>query len=247
MARITEVAPDLFRITTFVEPFNLQFSQFLVRDDEPLLFHTGPKALFPVVKEAVTSLIDVRTLKWIGFSHFEADECGTLPEWQTLAPSATAVCSIVGKLVSVDDCLSLRPAKGLSDDEVLDTGRYRFRFLSTPHVPHCWEAGLLFEQTHRTLLCSDLFHQVGDVEPVTEADIIDRCRGVLVEYQQGPLANYLPYCTLTDATLKRLAALRPRTLATMHGSVYVGDGHQALLNLAGVFREVLDSSNQLIR
>jgi flavorubredoxin len=247
MAVITEVAPDLFRITSFIEPFNLQFSQFLLRDDEPLLFHTGPKALFPAVKQAVASLIDCHRLKWIGLSHFEADECGTLPEWQSLAPSATAVCSLVGKLVSVDDCLSLRPAKGLSDGELLETGRYRFRFLATPHVPHCWEAGLLFEETHRTLLCSDLFHQIGDVEPVTEADIIGRCREVLVEYQQGPLANYLPYCTLTDATLKRLAELRPRTLATMHGSVYVGDGSQALLDLADVFRDVLDPSARLPR
>ena len=242
MAQITEVAPDLVRITTFVEPFNLQFSQFLVRDDEPLLFHTGPRALFPVIKEAVASLIDLENLRWIGFSHFEADECGTLPEWQTLAPQSTAVCSLVGKLVSVDDCLSLRPAKGMSDGEVLQTGRYRFRFrfLATPHVPHCWEAGLLFEETEQTLLCSDLFHQGGDGEPVTQSDVIGRCRKVLVEYQQGPLANYIPYCTLTDATLKRLAALQPRTLATMHGSVYVGDGSQALHDLAGVFREIFD-------
>jgi len=244
MPQITEVAPDLFRITTFVEPFNLQFSQFLLRDEEPLLFHTGPRMMFPAVKEAVASLIEPTRLRWIAFSHFEADECGTLPEWQTLAPQSLAVCSLVGKLVSVDDCLALRPAKGLADGEVLETGQYRFRFLGTPHVPHCWEAGLLFEETHRTLLCSDLFHQLGDVEPVTQSDIIARCRQVLLEYQQGPLANYLPYCTLTDATLKRLAALRPKTLATMHGSVYVGDGSQALLNLAGVFHEVLGQSDR---
>ena len=122
MAQITEVAPDLFRITTFVEPFNLQFSQFLLRDDEPLLFHTGPRALFPGVKEAVVSLIGLETLRWIGFSHFEADECGTLPEWQTASPHSMAVCSMVGKLVSVDDCLALRPAKGMTDGEVLQTG-----------------------------------------------------------------------------------------------------------------------------
>lgn len=244
MAQITEVAPDLFRITTFVQPFNLQFSQFLVRDEEPLLFHTGPRMMFPAVKEAVASLIEPARLRWIAFSHFEADECGTLPEWQTLAPQSLAVCSLVGKLVSVDDCLALRPAKGLADGEILETGRYRFRFLGTPHVPHCWEAGLLFEETHRTLLCSDLFHQLGDVEPVTQSDIIGRCRQVLLEYQQGPLANYLPYCTLTDPTLKRLAALQPKTLATMHGSVYVGDGSQALLDLAGVFLDVLGRSDE---
>ncbi len=239
MTQITEVAPDVFRISTFVKPFNLQFSQFLVRDDEPLLFHTGPRLLFPAVKEAVASLIDPQALRWIGFSHFEADECGTLPEWQTLAPKSTAVCSLVGKLVSVDDCLSLTPAKGLNDGEALETGRYRFRFLATPHVPHCWESGLFFEESQQTLLCSDLFHQGGNVEPLTHGDVIDRCRNVLTEYQQGPLANYMPYCTLTDATLKRLAQLEPKTLATMHGSVYSGDGRQALLDLAAVFREVL--------
>ncbi|MBH0183900.1 MAG: MBL fold metallo-hydrolase [Nitrospira sp.] len=239
MAHVTEIAPDLFRITTFVEPFNLQFSQFLVRDDEPLLFHTGPRALFSEVKAAVASLIDLQTLRWIGFSHFESDECATVPEWQQLAPQSQAVCSLVGKLVSVDDCLALRPAKGMMDGEVLQTGTYRFRFLATPHVPHCWEAGLLFEETERTLLCSDLLHQEGDVEPMTESDVLDRCRQTLVEYQQGPLANYMPYCTLTDATLQRLAALQPKRLATMHGSVYVGDGSKALQDLAIIWREVL--------
>lgn len=239
MAQITEIAPDLFRITTFLEPFNMQFSQFLVRDAEPLLYHTGPRMLFPAVKEAVASLIDVRTLRRIGFSHFEADECESLPEWQQLAPQSDAVCSMVGKLVSVDDCLAVRPAKGMADGEVLETGKYRFRFLATPHVPHCWESGLMFEETQRTLLCSDLLHQGGNVEPVTHSDVVGRCRDVLVEYQQGPLANYMPYCTLTDPTLARLAALQPKTVATMHGSVYVGDGAQALRDLASVFREVL--------
>ncbi|MDH4237059.1 MAG: MBL fold metallo-hydrolase [Nitrospira sp.] len=238
MAKITEIAPDLFRITTFVEPFNIQFSQFLLRDDEPLLFHTGPRSLFSAVKESVASLIDPRTLRWIGFSHFESDECATLPEWQHLAPQSEAVCSLVGKMVSVDDCLALRPAKGMAEGEVLQTGKYRFRFLATPHVPHCWEAGLLFEETERTLLCSDLLHQDGDVEPMTESDVIGRCRKTLMDYQQGPLANYMPYCTLTDATLQRLAALQPKRLATMHGSVYVGDGGRALQDLAGVLREV---------
>lgn len=239
MAHVTEIAPNLFRITTFVEPFNLQFSQFLVRDDEPLLFHTGPRALFSEVKAAVASLIDPQTLRWIGFSHFESDECATVPEWQRLAPHSEVVCSVVGKLVSVDDCLALRPAKGMTDGEVLQTGTYRFRFLATPHVPHCWEAGLLFEETEGTLLCSDLLHQEGDVEPMTESDVLGRCRKTLVEYQQGPLANYMPYCTLTDATLQRLAALQPKRLATMHGSVYVGDGRKALQDLAIVWREVL--------
>lgn len=239
MGKITEIAPDLFRLTTFVEPFNIQFSQFLVRDDQPLLFHTGPRALFQEVKSAVASLIDPQTLRWIGFSHFESDECATVPEWQQLAPQSEVLCSVVGKMVSVDDCLALRPAKGMGDGDVLETGRYRFRFLATPHVPHCWEAGLLFEETQRTLLCSDLFHQDGDVEPMTESDVIGRCRETLLEYQRGPLANYVPYCSLTEVTLNRLAALQPKRLATMHGSVYVGDGSTALRDLAVMWREVL--------
>ena len=181
-------------------------------------------------------------MRWIGFSHFEADECGSLPEWQQLAPQSDAVCSLVSKLVSVDDCLALRPAKGMTDGEVLETGKYRFRFLATPHVPHCWESGLLFEETQRTLLCSDLLHQNGNVEPVTQSDVVGRSRDVLVEYQQGPLANYMPYCTLTDPTLQRLAALQPKTVATMHGSLYVGDGGKALRDLATVFREVLGAA-----
>jgi flavorubredoxin len=127
----------------------------------------------------------------------------------------------------------------MTDGEVLTTGKYRFRFLHTPHVPHCWEAGLLFEETQKTLLCSDLFHQNGDVEAVTESDVLDRCRQVLVEYQRGPLANYLPYSTLTEPTLSRLAELQPKMLATMHGSAYVGDGARALRDLAVMFKEVL--------
>ncbi|BFU97090.1 MAG: conserved protein of unknown function [Nitrospira sp.] len=239
MAQVTEIAPDVFRITTFVAAFDLQFSQFLVRDEEPLLFHTGPRALFPGIREAVASLIDPAAVRWIGFSHFEADECGTLPEWQGLASEATAVCSMVGKVVSVDDCLALRPARGMSDGEVLSTGKYRFRFVSTPHVPHCWEAGLLFEEVNRTLFCSDLFHQGGNVEPVAGSDLLERCRRILLEYQRGPLANYIPYSTLTEPTLLRLAELRPKTMAAMHGSAFVGDGADALRELAAIWKDVL--------
>ena len=243
MATVLEIAPDLFRISAFVPEFNLQFNQFLVRDAEPLLFHTGPRGMFAAVRDAVTTVLDPKTIRWIGFSHVEADECGSLPEWQALAPQSTAVCSLVGKLVSVDDCMATRPALGMQDGEVLTTGKYRFRFLHTPHVPHCWEAGFLFEETQRTLLCSDLFHQAGDVEASTQTDVIGRCRQALVEYQQGPLANYMPYSTLTDPTLQRLAALQPKTLATMHGSAFVGDGARALRDLAVVLKEVLGSKS----
>jgi flavorubredoxin len=239
MAQITEIAPDIYRICTFVPDANLQFNQFLVRDEQPLLFHTGMKALFPVVRDAVAKLLPPASIRWIGFSHFEADECGALAEWQTLAPAATAVCSLVAKLVSVDDVVALRPAQALSDGELLSTGKYRFRMLQTPQVPHAWDASLLFEETQRTLLCSDLFHQNGDVEASTSGDIVGRFKQMLVEYQQGPLANYLPFTPNTEPTLQRLAALKPRTLAAMHGSTFVGDGAQALADLAQAMRDVL--------
>ncbi len=239
MSDVTEIAPDVFRISTFVEPVNLQFNQFLVRDDEPLLFHTGMNALFPAVREAVATVLDPATIRWIAFSHFEADECGALRSWQEAAPHAEAACSLVAKLVSVDDVVALRPARALADDEVLTTGQRRFRFLQTPQVPHAWDAGLMFEETSSVLLCSDLFHQNGDVEPTTESDVVGRFKQMLIEYQQGPFAHYLPYASHTEATVKRLADLKPRVLAAMHGSAYVGDGRQALHDLAAVMKEVL--------
>lgn len=240
MTNITEIAPDIFRISTFIPEANLQFAQFLVRDDEPLLFHTGMRALFPIVREAVGKIIPPETVKWIGFSHFEADECGALNEWQTVAPEATPVCSFVGKVVSIDD-FALRPARPMNDGESFSTGKYSFRFLQTPHVPHCWEAGLLFEETNKTLFCSDLFHQNGDVAPSTESDIIELCRQTFLEYQQTPLANYFPYTKQTDKIMKSLADLKPQTLAAMHGSTFIGDGEKAILDLANVLSEVLDT------
>ena len=239
MTQITEIAPDIYRISTFIPEGNLQFNQFLVRDEQPLLYHTGMKGLFPAVRDAVATLIDPSTIRWIGFSHFEADECGALTEWQTLAPEAIAVCSLVGKIVSVDDVVARRPAQAMTDGEVFSTGKYRFRMLLTPHVPHCWEASLLFEETQGTLFCSDLFHQNGDVEPSTSADVVGRFKQTLVEYQQGPLANYMPYTPYTESTLQRLAALKPKTLAAMHGSTFVGDGAKALTDVAQVIKEIL--------
>jgi len=238
MTQITEIAPDIYRISTFIPEVNLQFNQFLVKDDEPLLFHTGMKAMLPLVRDAVASLSDPSSIRWLGFSHFEADECGSLNEWLQTAPAAQPVCSLVGALVSIND-FAIRPARGMTDGEVLSTGKYRFRFLHTPHVPHCWEAGLLFEETNGTLLCSDLFHQNGNVEPMTGSDLIERARKTLVDYQAGPFANYMPYTKHTDGILQGLADLKPRTIATMHGSTYAGDGERALRDLADVMREVL--------
>lgn len=235
---ITEIAPDVYQIVTYVPEADLQFNQFLIKDDEPLLFHTGMNALFPVVHEAVASLIDPATLRWIGFSHFEADECGSLNQWLQLAPNAQAACSLVGAMVSLND-FAIRPARGMTTGEIINTGKYRFRFLHTPHLPHCWEAGLLFEETNGTLLCSDLFHQSGVVEPLTTSDVIGRARQTLVEYQAGPLANYMPYTKNTDGILQSLAELKPRTIAPMHGSAYVGDGERAIRDFAVMMQEVL--------
>ncbi len=238
MTQVTEVAPDLFRISTFVPEADLQFNQFLVRDDEPLLFHTGLRKMFPVVRDAVAKVIDPARVRWIGFSHFEADECGALNDWLACAPRAQAACGVVGAVVSVDDVAD-RAARPLADGEVIATGRYRFRYCRTPHVPHGWDAGLLFEETERTLLCSDILQQNGEVEPLTTADVIGRFRDALRNYQAGAFANYLPYTPMTDGILANLAALQPKTLATMHGSTFVGDGARALGDCAAVFREVL--------
>lgn len=235
---VDEIAPDTYRISTYVPEINLQFNQFLVTDDEPLLYHTGMRGLFPRVLEEVSSVIDPARLRWVGFSHFESDECGALNDWLGVAPRAEPVCSVVGALVSVND-FALRPARALADGEVLATGRRRLRFIQTPHVPHCWEAGLMFEETEATLLCSDLFTHTGDVAPLTEADVVGPFSEGLVADLAGPLAGAYPYTPQTEGTLARLAELRPKTLALMHGSTFVGDGRGALLDLAAAMREIL--------
>lgn len=238
MFRIDDIAPDLHRISLYVAQIDMQFNYFLLRDEEPLLFGTGYRSTFPVLREAVSTLIDPARLRWLGFSHFESDECGALNQWLAIAPDAAPVCSLLGAMVSVNDFAD-RPALGLADGEVLSTGRYRLRFCSTPHVPHGWDAGVFFEETQATLLCSDLFHHFGDVEPLTEEDVVGRTRAALKQMQASPLAGYLPYTGQTQGLLSGLAELRPRTLAVMHGSSYRGDGGQALRDLDGVLRETL--------
>jgi len=236
--RITEIAADHYVISIYVREFNLRFNHFLIKDEEPLLFHAGMKQMFPLMRDAVTRIIDPATLRWISFSHFEADEYGALNEWLAIAPQAAPVCGLVGAAVSVND-FSMRPARVLAHDEILKIGRYRLRFRRTPHVPHNWEASLLFEEVTRTLLCSDLFTHEGDVEPLTESDVVDRAKSSLLEGQKGPFANAYPYTPFTEPILQGLADLRPARLALMHGSAFVGDGARALLDLAKVMREVL--------
>ena len=235
---ITEIAPDIYRLSLYMPEADLQFNQFLVKDDEPLLFHTGMRGIFPEVRAAVAQIIDPAQLRHIGFSHFEADECGALNEWLAIAPRSVPVCSFVGAEVSVNDFAS-RPARGLHDGETFSTGKYRFRFVQTPHLPHGWEAGFLFEETSRTLFSSDLFHQSGDVEPVTSESIIERVRQTMIDFNAGPLAGYQPYTRQTEQNLQKLIALEPATIAVMHGSSYTGDGARALRDLGIVMREVL--------
>lgn len=235
---ITEIAPDVYRLSLFVPEANLQFNQFLVKDDEPLLFHTGMRGIFPLVREAVAKIINPADLRHIGFSHFEADECGALNEWLAIAPNAEPVCSFVGAMVSVNDFAS-RPARGLMDGATFETGKYKFRFIQTPHLPHCWEAGLLFEETNGTLFSSDLFTHEGEVEPLTENTIVERARETYLSYNAGPLASYQPYTRQTESNLEKLIALHPKTIAAMHGSTFVGDGAEALRDLGSVMRELL--------
>lgn len=237
-SNITEISTDLYRISTFNTDFGIQFNQFLLRDEEPFLMHTGFKQMFPLTLEAVASIIDPAKLRWIGFSHFESDECGALNDWLRVAPESQAVCSFVGAAVSVNDFAD-RPARPLNDDETFATGRHRLRFLATPHVPHSWDAGLFFDETEKTLFCSDLFFQPQDPQPITESDLVGRVRESIIAGLSSPLANDMPYTPYTDKTLRRLADLEPRTFAVMHGSSFRGDGRQAILDLAGVIKEVL--------
>jgi flavorubredoxin len=176
-------------------------------------------------------------LRHISFSHFESDECGSLHEWLAAAPKADVICSQVGALVNMSDFIG-REARGLADGGTFATGRYRFRYCQTPHLPHGWDAGVLFEETQRTLLCSDLFHHMGDVEPLTIADVVGRSRQAMKEFQAGILAGYVPYTPLTAQNLKKLADLSPKTLAVMHGSSFTGDCARALDDLNVMFREV---------
>lgn len=227
---VHEVATGIYRINTPVVfpggsgAFN--FNQYLIADDEPLLFHTGPRRMFPLVSEAVASVVPLRQLRHIAFSHFEADECGSLNEFLAVAPRAVPVCSRVAAMVSVDDVAD-RPSRPLADGEVLKLGRHEVRWFDTPHLPHAWECGLMMELHTHTLLCGDLFTQGGTGEtPITESDILGPS-----EAFRSPM-DYYAHSPDTGAMLERLAAERPKVLACMHGSAWRGDGAALLRDLA---------------
>jgi len=235
---VSEIAPDVYRISTFNPDFGIQFNQFLIKDDEPFLMHTGLRRMFPATLTALASVIDPAKLRWIGFSHFESDECGALNEWLKVAPQAQALCSTVGAIVMVNDFAD-RPPRPLADGEVLSIGSRRLRFLFTPHVPHGWDAGLFFEELSALLLCSDLFFHPGNPEPLAGDEVLERAQDSIVQNLDGPLAKDMPYTPYTDDTLRRIAALRPRTLAVMHGSSFQGDGAAAVERLARFIKSTI--------
>jgi Uncharacterized flavoproteins len=235
---VSEIAPDVYRISTFNPDFGIQFNQFIIKDDEPFLMHTGLRKMFPATLAAVASVIEPAKLRWIGFSHFESDECGALNEWLKVAPQAQALCSTVGAIVMVNDFAD-RPPRALADGEVLNIGARRLRFLFTPHVPHGWDAGLFFEEVNGLLLCSDLFFQPGNPEPLAGDEVLALAQDAIVQNLDGPLAKDMPYTPYTDDTLRRIAALRPRTLAVMHGSSFQGDGAVAIERLARFIKSTI--------
>lgn len=227
--RVDEIADGIYRIGTPVElPGGeaFSFNQYLVLDDEPLLFHMGARRMFALVREAVASLLPVERLRYVALSHTEADECGSINEWLAAAPRAVALCSRIGAMVSIND-LADRPARALADGEQLVLGRHTLQWLDTPHVPHGWDCGLMADATTGTLFCSDLFTQPGRGEAaLTEADIL----GPSEAFRRA--MDYYAHAPHTAATLHRLAGLAPRTLACMHGSAWRGDGGALLRALA---------------
>jgi flavorubredoxin len=220
---VSEVVDGVFRINTPVDiAGGFSFNQYLIVDDEPLLFHTGLRKMFPLVREAVATILPVERLRYIALSHFEADECGSLNEWLTAAPSASPVCGQVAALVSVNDVAD-RPAKPLADGETLSLGKHTVKWLETPHLPHGWETGYLMEKSTRTLLCGDLFTQGGSqLPPVTESDILEPSE----VFRQA--MDYFSHTRKATQLLEKLAAEQPTTLACMHGSAWRGDGAQLL-------------------
>jgi flavorubredoxin len=224
-----EIAPGIYRINTPVEipgAGGFNFNQYLVADDEPLLFHTGPRRMYPLVAEAIGRVLPLERLRYVAFSHFEADECGALNDFLAAAPAAVPVCSQVAAMVSVNDVAD-RPARALADGEVLRTGRHALKWLDAPHVPHAWENGFMMELETRTLLCGDLFTQGGPgAVPLTESDILAPS-----EAFRRPM-DYYAHAPQTGATLERLAREQPQVLACMHGSAWRGDGAKLLRALA---------------
>ncbi|HEX6393285.1 MAG TPA: MBL fold metallo-hydrolase [Acidimicrobiales bacterium] len=234
---VTEIADGIYRLSTLTDavPGGFTFNQFLVKGDEPLLFHTGLKESFQSVSDAVNTVVPVETLRWVTFGHWEADESGALNQWLTAAPHAELAVGAIGTMLSGND-QAIRPPRPLANGEVLDLGPKRVRWIDTPHVPHGWDAGLLFEETTGTLLCGDLFAQTGDAS-ITEGDIVTPAAAV------EDMMSATSLTPRTAPTIRGLADLRPSTLALMHGPSFRGDGASALLALADDYKARLEKQS----
>lgn len=232
---IDEIEDGIYRISTPVPmpPMGFSFNQILIVDDEPLLFHCGLKKMFPLVREAVASVIPVESLRYVGLSHYESDECGALNEWLSVAPHAIPLCSQIAALVSVGDFADREP-RGLADRETIVTGSHEVEWINTPHMPHNWECGYLMEKKTRTLLCGDLFTQPGEKNPpLTEGDIL----GPSEDFRKAFDPDAYAYSRYMDKWLARLIETNPTTLACMHGSSWKGDGAALLREMGKVLGE----------
>jgi flavorubredoxin len=227
--RIDEIADGIYRISTLVKevspPVGFTFNQFLIMADAPMLFHCGHHKMFPAIAEAVAKVMPLDRLRWLGFSHVEADECGALNDWLAAAPNATAVHGALGCNIWLRD-IADRPPRALGDNETLDLGGKRVRNLDTPHLPHGWDAGLIYEETTGTLFCSDLFAHGGDAPALTESDIV--APGIAFESR----SHAMSLTAATAPSLRRLATLEPRLLAVMHGSSTTRNAAASLTALA---------------
>ena len=228
--KINEIASGIYRLSTFVPeiapPAGFTFNQFLVLGDEPLLFHTGLRKMFPLIRDAVSRLIPPERLRWVAFGHYEADECGAMNEWLAVAPHAEVAHGQTGCLVSLND-MAARPPRVLQDGETIDLGQgKRVRYIDTPHIPHGWDAGVMFEESTGTLLCGDLFTQLGNGPALREGDVV----GPAIAGED--LFKYSSLNPGMGTTIRGLSKLAPRTLALMHGPSYSGDGAAALRALA---------------
>jgi flavorubredoxin len=233
MTTLDEIASDIYRLSTFVPdigPTGFTFNQFLIVDDEPLLFHTGHRSMFPAVRDAIEQVMPIDRLRWITFGHVESDECGAMNEFLAAAPEAQVAHGGLGCMVSISE-MAVRPPRALANGELIELGAKRVRHIDTPHVPHGWEARVLFEETTGTLLCGDLFTRLGDGPALTDTDIVGPA------IQAEDVFAYSALNPTTGDVIDGLADLAPATLALMHGSSYNGDCPTALHDLARAYRD----------
>ena len=223
--RVAEVGEDIFQLTTHVEDINFSFNQYLLRFDEPVLFHTGGRQFFPLVRDAVAKVIPPESMRWITFGHVESDECGSMNQWLEIAPNAEVGASALACMVSLND-LCDRPPAAWNDGATHDNGGHLMHWYDTPHTPHGWEAGVLYDATTKTLFCGDLFTQLGSFAPTTSNDIVEGAIAAEDVFHYSSLAPTSP------STIRRLADLSVDNLALMHGPVFTGDCRGALLALA---------------